>query len=104
MALSLLTSYYIRKLLHKNAGKLKFVVVPNAAIKADALSDLNSVLGSLYLEHEEFSAVVKELENLANYHQHYASQEFLYKAALEKIENRIFWLFGFKKIDTSASA
>jgi hypothetical protein len=104
MPLSLLSSYYIRKLLHRNAENLKFVVAPNAAIEADALADLNSVLESLYLEDEELAAVINELETLANYHQHYVGQAFLYKAALAKIETRIFWLLGFKTLDNSALA
>lgn len=96
MQLTPLTAYYIRKLLHLQSSKLKFVVAPGAAFKADILADLNAVIKSLYLEEPEVDAVIQELEKLANIHQHLMSKRTTYADELSTIEQKMFWLLGFK--------
>ncbi|WP_242028471.1 response regulator [Pseudanabaena sp. FACHB-2040] len=67
-----------------------------AGLKADALSDLNSVIESLYLEDEEINATVQQLDNLAVFHQTLSHQGARYRQDLQKTEQQIFWLLGFR--------
>jgi hypothetical protein len=96
MQLTPLTAYYIRKLLRLRSSKLKFVVAPGAAFEADTLADLNVVLKSLYLEDLEVNAVIQELETLVNIHQHLISECAIYANELTTVEQKMFWLLGFK--------
>jgi hypothetical protein len=98
MRLSPLTAYYIRKLLRQRCKTLKFVAVPGSALQAEPMSDLDQVIESLYLQESEISAVVRELETLANSHRFLTSQSSLYAKDVEKLESQIFWLLGFKQV------
>ncbi|MBD2461819.1 hypothetical protein H6G89_12240 [Oscillatoria sp. FACHB-1407] len=96
MRLSPLTAYYIRKLLHQQETKLRFIVAPGAAVQADLLTDLNRVLESLYLEESEICTIAGELEKLVRLHQLLTSQGIKYPQEALEIERQIFWILGFK--------
>lgn len=94
--LSITIAYYIRKLLHQNFDRLTSVVATGAGLKADALSDLDSVIESLYLEEQEVSATVHRIESLAAFHQTMSHQGAKHRQDLQNVEQQIFWLLGFK--------
>jgi PleD family two-component response regulator len=94
--LPLATSYYIRKLLGQNLDRLEFIVASGAGLQADAVSDLQSVLQSLYLEEAELLAAVQELEELVLRHQTLSGQSTQHRQELRNAEQKIFWLLGFK--------
>ena len=89
-------SYYIRKLLRQHISHLKFIVALGAGIKADPFVDLNAVLTSLYLDEPEMMSVVRQLENLAVSHQTLSDQQSTYSREIADLEEKIFWLLGFK--------
>ncbi|MBD2325820.1 ATP-binding protein [Alkalinema sp. FACHB-956] len=94
--LSPTTAYYLRKLLRQNWERLRSIVRHGAALEADPLGDLNQVLESLYLEPEEVTRAVQELERLTLAHQALAARPGGYGLDLQKLEAQIFWLLGYK--------
>ncbi len=94
--LSVASTYYIRKLLRQNIDRLEFILAAGAELQADALSDLNSVLDSLYLESDEIAAAVQQLEHLVLRHQALTNQSLQHRQELRQAEQKIFWLLGFK--------
>lgn len=95
-----LTMYYIRKLLRKEQGSLKCIVVDGACLAVNPESDLNAVLESLYLDAEEVAAEVLHLETLVMSHQMIG--ESRPAEQLEKVEAEIFWVLGLKKVPLSS--
>lgn len=92
--------YYIRKLLAKHADGLQSFVVVGAGMIADAKSDLNHVLESLYVEEPDISLAARELEVLAQLHQNLSNQKISnisVPGQLAEVERRIFWILGLKK-------
>lgn len=94
--LSPTTSYYIRRLLHQNLDQLRSVLASGAGLEANPLSDLNEVMGSLYLEADELKEAVQSIERLATCHQALATQGGLHRQELEQTQSEIFWLLGFR--------
>jgi len=94
--LSPIVTYYIRKLLRQNLDCLQSVVAEGAGIKADALSDLNRVLESLYVDNESINAALLKLEKLVISHQALSAREIIHRPELHNLEQEIFWLLGFK--------
>ena len=94
--LSLSYTYYLRKLLYQNLDRLKSVVARGAGLKADSQSDLNAVLNSLYPDSEEIQSVLQQLERLLLQHQTLSNQKVRHNQELDKTEQQIFWLLGFK--------
>lgn len=94
------TCYYIRKLLAKYTDELQSFVVAGAGMVADAKSDLNHVLESLYLEEPDISLAARELEVLVQLHQSLSSQEdssISIPGQLAEVERRLFWILGLKR-------
>lgn len=94
------TCYYIRKLLVKYADELQSFIASGAGIIADAKSDLNHVLESLYLEEPEISLMARELEVLAQLHRnlsHQTTSSMSIPGQLTEVERRIFWILGLKR-------
>jgi adenylate cyclase len=89
-------AYYIRKLLRQNLDRLQFVVFPGAGIQADHLSDLNAVIQSLYLERSQARSVMLDLERFTLSHQALSTQGAMHRQELNRLEQEIFWLLGFK--------
>jgi PAS domain S-box-containing protein len=100
-SLALPTIYYIRRLLHQNLDRLQSLVAKGAAIKADPFCDLNAMLESLYLEPIAINATIEELEHLIFSHQTLRLREIRYRQELKSIEQKIFWLLGFKLNQTA---
>ncbi len=96
MTLSPTTAYYIRRLIRQNLDQLQSVVATGAGIQADPLSDLNAVIQSLYLDAKEINTTLFELERLVNFHQGLSSQTGAHRKELSNVEQRIFWLLGFR--------
>jgi len=57
---------------------------------------MGSVLASLYLDPGEAQQVGTELDRLAPLHQELANRTGSYRKELKELEERIFWLLGFK--------
>lgn len=98
------TCYYIRKLLATYSGELQSFIAEGAGIIADAKSDLNHVLESLYLDEPDISVMARELEVLAQLHQSLRGQTnagMSIPGQLTEVERRMFWILGLKKIDRS---
>lgn len=99
MLLSATTSYHLRQLVHKNRGRLKFVVAPNAGLEAHILADLDMVLTSLYLDDEAIQETVSQLERLVFMYQALKEQGEIYTQQRDEIEKKILWLLGFLVIE-----
>lgn len=98
------TCYYIRKLLATYSGELQSFIAEGAGIIADAKSDLNHVLESLYLDEPDISVMARELEVLAQLHQSLRGQTnagMSIPGQLMEVERRMFWILGLKRIDCS---
>lgn len=96
------TCYYIRKLLAKYSGELQSFVAAGAGIIADAKSDLNHVLESLYVEEPDISVMARELEVLAQLHRSLSGQtssSMSIPGQVTEVERRIFWILGLKRAD-----
>ncbi|AFY62141.1 hypothetical protein [Synechococcus sp. PCC 6312] len=94
------TVYYIRKLLRKEQGNLKCIVVDGACLAANPEADLNAVLESLYLDAEEIAEEVLHLETLVMSHQMIGENGPA--GQLQKVEAEIFWILGLKRIALSS--
>lgn len=95
--LSLMTRYYIHKLLRQQAHQLKSIVAQGAGLGIDAKADLDRVLESLYLEEDEIAVKVQQLENLTRCHQVLIAQNNSATEELIEVERQIFWILGLKK-------
>ncbi len=98
------TCYYIRKLLATYSGELQSFIAEGAGIIADAKSDLNHVLDSLYLDEPDISVMARELEVLAQLHRSLSSQtnaSMSIPGQIMEVERRMFWILGLKRIDRS---
>jgi hypothetical protein len=98
--LSVLTDYYVRKLIRRYDGRLKSVVAKGASIIADTQTSIDSVLESLYLEPEEVMNCVKELEVMVRYHQQLDQKYPKPTPQLQDLERQIFWVVGLKILDS----
>ena len=94
--LSVSATYYLRKLLHQNLQNLKSVVAIGASIKADEACNINAVLDSLYLEEEDLSAAVSQLDRAAATHEVMSRQPGQFQQEKADLEEKIFWLLGYK--------
>jgi PAS domain S-box-containing protein len=94
--LDLSTTYYLRKLLRQHLHHLKSIVAFGASIPADDLSDLAAVLTSLYLEPEELASTVDQLDRLVAAHEAMSAQPAQFQTELVQLEEKIFWLLGYK--------
>lgn len=98
--LSVLTDYYVRKLIRRYDGRLKSVVAKGASIIADTQTSIDSVLESLYLEPEEVMDYVKELEVMVRYHQQLDQKYPKPTSQLQDLEQQIFWVVGLKILES----
>lgn len=96
--LSLVTCYYIHKLLRRHAHELKSVLASGAGLDATAEPDLNEVLESLYLDELEISENVRKLEVFVRWHETLANDKATNFQQLAEVERQIFWILGLKKI------
>lgn len=94
--LSLSATYYLRKLLHQNLHNLKSIVAMGASIQADEVADINAVLTSLYFEDDELASVVSQLDRAVATHGAMASQPGEFQKERAALEEKIFWLLGYK--------
>jgi sulfur carrier protein ThiS len=101
--LSVLTDYYVRKLIRRYRGCLKSVVASGACIEADTQTSIDDVLESLYLEPEEIAAQIKELEVMIRHHQHLELKSPQSHRQLQDLERKIFWVIGFKVLETGVN-
>jgi hypothetical protein len=99
MLLSATTSYHLRQLVHKNRGRLKFIVAPNAGLEAHVLADLDMVLTSLYLDDEAIQETASQLERLVFMYQALKEQGDIYAQQRSDIEKKILWLLGFLLVE-----
>jgi adenylate cyclase len=88
--------YYIRKLLRQNLDRLHFYSPTEDGIKADAMSNLNAVLLSLYGSEAKVAGVVSELERLTIVHQTLSGSASINRLELQNTEETMFSLFGFR--------
>jgi adenylate cyclase len=95
--------YYIRKLLRQNLDRLHFFSPSEDGIKADAMSNLNAVLLSLYGSEAKVAGVVSELERLTIVHQTLSGSASINRMELQNTEETIFSLFGFRMQDQHRS-
>lgn len=96
--LSLVTCYYIHRLLRRHAHELKSVLASGAGLDATAEPDLNGVLESLYLDEPEIAENVRKLEVLIRWHQTLANDKSANFQQLADVERQLFWILGLKKI------
>jgi len=96
--LSLVTCYYIHRLLRRHAHELKSVLASGAGLDATAEPDLNGVLESLYLDEPEIAENVRKLEVLIRWHQTLANDKASNFQQLADVERQLFWILGLKKI------
>jgi PAS domain S-box-containing protein len=89
-------AYSIRKLLHQNLPQLKSVGASGAALRADDFYDLDRIVVSLYLDTQEINSVIHQLEQLTLSHQALTAQGARYLGDAQNIEEKIFWLLGYK--------
>lgn len=97
--LSVSTSYYIRKLLRQYERDLQSFVAKGAGLSANSQMNLDQVLESLYIEVEEISDTVQQLEKLVQWHQILVKQ-YSNQAKIDRIEEQIFWLLGLKRVQS----
>ncbi len=95
------TCKYIQNLLAQNSSRLTSVVADGAALIADNQADLGTVLESLYLDDDEIEEMAQKLEVLTLWHRILTSKKAFVKDSLTAIEGQIFWILGFKPIETS---
>lgn len=96
--LSLLTCYYIRKLLVHHKDELRSIVAQGAGLCADSHTNLDRVLESLYLEVTEIAAKVQQLEELTRCHRVVVAHNDSYTRQLAEVEQQIFWILGLKLV------
>ncbi|KAM3100466.1 response regulator [Phormidesmis sp. 146-12] len=89
-------AYYIRKLLYQNLAQLKSVVATGPALRADDFCDLDRVIVSLYLDTQEINSIIHQLEQLTLSHKALTTQGAIYLGDAQTIEEKIFWLLGYK--------
>jgi hypothetical protein len=96
--LSLMTCYYISKLLLRHDNELKCVVAEGAGLCAGFQADLDQVLESLYLEESEIVTNVRQLESLTRWHQILVAQKKPDAKELVEVERQMFWILGLKRV------
>jgi hypothetical protein len=96
--LSLVTCYYIQKLVRQQAQQLKSVLAAGAGCNAKQETDINKVLESLYLEVEDIAEQTQKLEVLVRWHQTLSKDAQGNQKQLAEIETKIFWIIGLKKL------
>jgi PAS domain S-box-containing protein len=101
LQLSPTIAYYIRKLLHLHLDCLRSVAIPGAALLADDFSNLDQVIVSLYPETQEINSIVHQLEQLTLSHEAISAQGARYLPEAKKVEEKIFWLLGYKRQNAS---
>jgi sulfur carrier protein ThiS len=97
--LSVLTDYYVRKLIRRYQGRLKSVVAEGASLEADTQTSVDRVLESLYLEPDEIAVQVRELEVMVRYHQQLDQKLPRTNPDLQAVEHKILWVIGFKVLE-----
>lgn len=95
--LSLVTCYYIQKLVRHHRRELKSVLASGAGCDAKQETDINKVIESLYLETEEIAEQARKLEVLVRWHQTLSKDADSNQKQLAEIETKIFWIIGLKK-------
>lgn len=101
--LSVSTSYYIRKLLRQHESDLRSIVAKGAGLTANFQMNLDQVLDSLYLEPEEISDVVQQLEKLVQWHQVLIKQ-YSNNTKIVRVEEQVFWLLGLKRVQQASQS
>jgi hypothetical protein len=94
--LSMLTTYYVRRLIHRYRKNLQSVVVSGGSIKVDLNTDLDLALADLYLELDEIRTQVDHVEVLVRRCQQLVAQGAAMASQQKQIERDILWVFGLK--------
>lgn len=100
--LSPATGYYIRKLVCQPSGKVQDVAGSKTNVGTDVLSNLDEVLQTLYPSATDTCKAIQRLEDLVYLHKSLRSQTFLYEDyahELTKLEQQIYRLLGFQKVE-----
>ena len=111
MKLSFSTCYYIRKVLLQHAKDLQWILEQNNGFCINTTKDWKELLDSVYLEDvleqlllrlygdNEINAAIQQLETLCLSHQKLIAQNLTHSEAMLSIQQQIFWILGFKRIE-----
>ncbi|WP_028954217.1 hypothetical protein [Synechocystis sp. PCC 7509] len=112
MNLSFSTCYYIRKILLQNSKDLQWTIEQNNGFCMNSSENLKQLLDSVYLEdileqllqrlyseEHEVSIKIQQLEALCLAHQKIVEKTLVQSQELLNIQQQIFLLLGFKRIE-----
>lgn len=112
MKLSFSTCYYIRKILVQHSKDLQWILEQKNGFCVNSSKDLKDLLDSVYLEDileqliqrlygeaNEVDAKVQQLEALCASHQKLIAQNITHSEEMLSIQQQIFWVLGFKRIE-----
>ena len=112
MKLSFSTCYYIRKVLLQHAKDLQWILQQNNGFCVNTSENLKELLDSVYLEDileqllqrlygeaKETDAKVQQLEALCLSHQKLVAKNLAHSEEMLNIQQQIFWILGFKRIE-----
>jgi adenylate cyclase len=104
VSLSTATTGYIHKLLRRNLDRLKFTPDLTAEIASNPLTELETVLETLYPTADKANQVVRQLEDLVATHRKLGSHGLTHRLELEDLEQQVFRLLSFKRQDVDRQA
>lgn len=112
MKLSFSSCYYIRKILLQHSKDLQWILKQKNGFCINSSEDLKDLLNSVYLEDileqliqrlygeaNEVDAKIQQLEALCSSHQKLVAQNLTHSEEMLNIQQQIFWLLGFKRIE-----
>ncbi len=112
MKLSFSACYYLRKVLLQSSKDLQWIVDQKNGFCVNSSEDLKELLDSVYLEdvleqllqrlyveEKEVNAKVQQLELLCSSHQTLVSRNLAYSEEALNIQQQLFWILGFKRIE-----
>lgn len=110
--LSFSTCYYIRRIFLQNSKDLHWIVNQKNGFCVSSATDLKEILDSVYLEDileqllqrlyqegQEINTKVQQLETLCLTHQKFVAKNLLHCEEILNIQQHIFLLLGFKRIE-----
>jgi hypothetical protein len=112
MKLSFTSCYYIRKILLQHSKDLQWILEQKNGFCLNTLEDLKGLLDSVYLEDileqllqrlygegNEVDVKIQQLESLCLAHQRLVAQNLAHSEEMLSIQQQLFWLLGFKRIE-----